>query len=90
MIVTALGVDDKILPAIPSSNEAKSPKDKDDDKESSDSTCSCAAEDGKSKFSDTEAEQLIEFEDALHNTVYVKFVPISLISAKIQIENEMN
>lgn len=69
-----MGVDDnKILPGIPNPNEAKtSTKDKDDDKDSEDSVCSCAAEDGRSKFSETEAEQLIEFEDALHNTVYVK------------------
>lgn len=67
--IAALGVEDKILPSIPNS-ETKPSKEKDED--SKDSTCSCAAEDGKSKFSETEAEQLIEFEDALHNTVYVK------------------
>lgn len=69
--ITALGVEDKILPSIPSS-ETKPAKEKEEDKETKDSSCSCAAEDGKSKFSETEAEQLIEFEDALHNTVYVK------------------
>lgn len=69
--IAALGVEDKILPSIPSS-ETKPAKEKDEDKDSKDSSCSCAADDGKSKFSETEAEQLIEFEDALHNTVYVK------------------
>lgn len=39
-----------------------------------DQSCNCDGEDrsSKSSFSDSEAEQLIEFEDELHNTVYVK------------------
>lgn len=38
------------------------------------STCTCDGEENRerSKFSDEDAEKLIEFEDELHNTVYVR------------------
>lgn len=63
--------DTKIVPGIV--NDPKTPtKPKGDEKITDDTSCSCRAEDGKTKFSDTEAEHLIEFEDALHNIVYVK------------------
>lgn len=69
--VTALGLESKIPSAISKSNEANtSPKEKDNQFESG---CSCDAEDNRrSTFSDEEAEQLIEFEDELHNIVYVR------------------
>lgn len=74
MFCTALGVEDKsILPGITNQNEAKVPPKEKEDKETADSSCSCTGtDDGRSRFSESEAEQLIEFEDALHNTVYVK------------------
>lgn len=70
---TALGPEKIPVPPIPSDTIKPTPKDK--DKASGDGEgCPCDGEDGRerSKFKDLEAEQLIEFEDELHNTVYVR------------------
>lgn len=64
---------EQIVPPIAKQNEVKPLiKDKDSEPESG---CSCDGIDGKSdriNFSNEDAEQLIEFEDELHNTVYVR------------------
>lgn len=73
IFVTALGpTETKIPTTISKPNEVKSTKDKDN----SEGSCDCDGEDGqgRSKFSETETEGLIQFEDELHNTVYVRLV----------------
>lgn len=67
-----MGIEAKIPTSISKPNEVKQPKEKQDS--GLESGCSCDGEDGqgRSKFSDEDAEQLIEFEDELHNTVYVR------------------
>lgn len=69
--MTALGPDSKIPPSVLKPNEVKQPA---KEKDIYDSSCSCDGEDGRERtiISDEDAEQLIEFEDELHNTVYVR------------------
>lgn len=66
-----MGAVEPTIPVISSTNSIK-PTIK--EKDPSDSGCGCDAEDGRerTKLSDADAEQLIEFEDELHNTVYVR------------------
>lgn len=66
----ALGPDARIPTVFP-----KPPfKPDKEEKTTTEPVCSCDGEDGreKTKFSDSDAEQLIQFEDELHNTVYVR------------------
>lgn len=65
---SALGMDAKFPTVFPK------PPTKPDEKTTTEPICSCEGEDGreKTRFSGSEAEQLIEFEDELHNTVYVR------------------
>lgn len=68
----ALGPDSKIPIPISKPNEVKQPA---KEKDLFEPSCSCESTDGRerTKFSESEdAEQLIEFEDELHNTVYVR------------------
>lgn len=69
-IFTALGIEANIGKTITKPNEGKTAKDKD----INDSGCSCDGDENreKSKFDPLDVEQLIDFEDELHNTVYVK------------------
>lgn len=70
-LFTALGIEAKIPKEITKPNEGKSTG---KDKDINDSGCSCDDNENreKSKFSANDIEQLIDFEDELHNTVYVK------------------
>lgn len=76
MLILALGEESKIPIGIQKTAEIKPPiKEKDGGIAEE---CSCDDDHGRKKeesqFSDTDAEQLIEFEDELHNTVYVRYV----------------
>lgn len=63
-----MGIEAKIPPSLTKEVKAKEKQDT-----TLESGCSCD-EDGRDriKFSGEDAEQLIEFEDELHNTVYVR------------------
>lgn len=73
LFITALGVEAKIPPGIVKPTETKPPV-KEKESAPSDQNCSCDSGSRESSFSDADAEQLIEFEDELHNTVYVSYV----------------